>query len=269
MRKVLIFTAGSLFVLAMTSSAAAQLGVDRRIDRRLERRADSGNANAAARLDARVNDPNAWRMTRYNNQWWYYTPQNAWMYYDNNNWTAYDPLTYLPPRQSYVYGNTNFGPGVPGRYYTGYRGFWGPPANPPVANFGANVGANTAGVVDGSVSGQTGAAVGGAIDTRSGNIGGTFQPNVAAPNTPANDGTRSITAPQQPQTTNPGGQQQPAGQPPAAGQQPAAGNQPAGNASQPAPAAGNQSSGNTSQPAPAAGSQQAPAPAPSNQNPNP
>jgi len=37
-----------------------------------------------------------WRMVRYNNEWWYYTPQNSWMYYRDNNWSAYDAGTFRP-----------------------------------------------------------------------------------------------------------------------------------------------------------------------------
>jgi hypothetical protein len=121
-----------LVILMAVSSMAAQLGVERRIDRRLDRRAESGNPQAAARLNDRATvDPNAWRMRYNNNQWWYYTPKNSWMYYDNNTWNAYDAKTYLPPRTGYVYGNQ--APGSRGRYYTGYRGYWGPPASAPVA----------------------------------------------------------------------------------------------------------------------------------------
>jgi hypothetical protein len=161
MRPILRFTAGSLLFLVAANSLAAQLGVERRIDRRLDRRADAGNPNAAARLQER--NPNAWRMRWNNNQWWYYTPQNNWMYYDNNNWTAYDLNTYLPPRQSYVYGNYRYAQGSQARYYTGYRGMWGPPAAiptaPPTTTFDANAG------VRGSApaGAQTGAAVDGAI----------------------------------------------------------------------------------------------------------
>jgi hypothetical protein len=133
MRNVVKFAAGSLLVFVAASSLAAQLGVERRVDRRLDRRADAGNPNAAARLDARATtDPNAWRMKWNNNQWWYYNPQNQWMYYDNNNWSAYNANSYLPPRTSYVYGNSNV-PSSTGRYYTGYRGYWGPPAVSPTA----------------------------------------------------------------------------------------------------------------------------------------
>jgi hypothetical protein len=37
-----------------------------------------------------------WRMVRYNNEWWYYTPQNSWMYHRDNNWQAYDAGTFRP-----------------------------------------------------------------------------------------------------------------------------------------------------------------------------
>ena len=73
-------------------------------------RSESGNLNAAARANARANDPNYWRFKFHNNQWWYYTPQNQWMYYSNNNWQRYAPGTYVAP--SYRTSTSN------GYYYT-------------------------------------------------------------------------------------------------------------------------------------------------------
>jgi len=115
---------------ARRGAAAVAPGAGNRIERREERRddvrAERGNPNAAARNQARANDPR-W----YNNQWWYYTPKNTWMYYDNNGWADYDAKTYLPPRSYYNYGpGPAPNPGARGRYYTGYRGYWGPPASP-------------------------------------------------------------------------------------------------------------------------------------------
>ena len=58
------------------------------------------NPNAAARQDTRANaaaDAERWRITRHNNQWWYYTPQNTWMYHRNKTWNAYDPAI-IPAR---------------------------------------------------------------------------------------------------------------------------------------------------------------------------
>jgi len=55
-----------------------------------------GAGSAQPGTNQNANDPNAWRMVRYNNEWWYYTPQNSWMYYRDNNWSAYDPGTFRP-----------------------------------------------------------------------------------------------------------------------------------------------------------------------------
>lgn len=69
-------------------------GVENRVERRQARRGDLRTAND-------------WRMRYYNNEWWYYTPQNSWMYYRDNRWMPYDQAAYQP-----------LGP----RYTTGYRG---------------------------------------------------------------------------------------------------------------------------------------------------
>jgi len=70
-------------------------GVENRIERR------------QARRDLRRGDPDSWRMRYYNDEWWYYTPQNTWMYYRDNAWAPYDASAYRPQ---------------PPRYTTGYRG---------------------------------------------------------------------------------------------------------------------------------------------------
>jgi hypothetical protein len=67
-------------------------GVEDRIERRQMRR------------DDRRGD---WRMSYYNNEWWYYTPENRWMFYRDNRWTPYDRAAFQPLRP---------------RYSTGYRG---------------------------------------------------------------------------------------------------------------------------------------------------
>ena len=113
--------------VAGAADAAGAPGVEQRIERREERRdaarAAAGNPNAAARNQARATDPDAWRMRWHNNQWWYYTPKNTWMYYNNNAWSDYDAATFVPPRTGYYTGR-----GFRGRYYSGYRGAYGPPA---------------------------------------------------------------------------------------------------------------------------------------------
>jgi hypothetical protein len=99
---------------AGAAKAAGAPGVEDRIERREERRdirrAEEGNPNAAARTNARAatpENPDRWRFRYYNNQWWYYTPQNRWMFYRDNNWANYDATTYVAPAP---------------RYTTGYRG---------------------------------------------------------------------------------------------------------------------------------------------------
>jgi hypothetical protein len=183
MRNTLIFSIASLLLLAIISPSYAQLGIERRVDRRQERRAETGNANAAAKVDARHANPD-WRMRYYNNQWWYYTPQSNWMYYDNNNWSNYDAQSYLPPRTHYnnngAYSNNQ------GRYYSGYRGIWGPPATAPVAP--ANV---HAGPVDVNIGGGAPPSV----NVRTGQ--GAIAPDarVNAPNARVNVPQPGVTAP--------------------------------------------------------------------------
>jgi len=140
---------------AAVGNAAGAPGVENRIERREElrdvRRADV-NPNAAARANARVNN-DAWRMRYHGNQWWYYTPQNNWMYHRNNNWSSYDPKTYVAPR-----------------YSTGYRGYggrgvYGPPTIPyRPYNGSAGVGVRIGSAVNGSAGGDRGAAVGAAVE---------------------------------------------------------------------------------------------------------
>jgi plastocyanin len=72
-------------------------GVENRIERRQAQRGD-------LRTDA-----DAWRMRYYNDEWWYYSPQNNWMYYRDNRWTPYDRNAYRP---------------IQPRYSTGYRGVY-------------------------------------------------------------------------------------------------------------------------------------------------
>lgn len=53
----------------------------------------------------RLNDPNRWRYTYQNGEWWYWQPDNNWVYWRNNQWMPYSGESYQP-----------FG------YSTGYRG---------------------------------------------------------------------------------------------------------------------------------------------------
>jgi len=54
-----------------------------------------GGAGGAPGANLNVGNDN-WRMVRYNNEWWYYTPQNTWMYHRDNNWQAYDANNFRP-----------------------------------------------------------------------------------------------------------------------------------------------------------------------------
>jgi hypothetical protein len=148
--------------------AAAAPGVQQRIERREERRdatrAAVGNVNAADRNNARTTNPDAWRMVRHNNQWWYYTPQNQWMYHNNNAWTNYDSQTYVGPTYSYDTRRGFMGR----RYVSGYRGTYGPPATPysngtPAGNLGSTLGEGIGAAANGGNGARTGANIGGAI----------------------------------------------------------------------------------------------------------
>ena len=70
-------------------------GVENRIERRQARRGDLRTG------------PDAWRMRYYNDEWWYYSPQNTWLFYRDNRWVPFDQNAYRP---------------LPPRYTTGYRG---------------------------------------------------------------------------------------------------------------------------------------------------
>jgi hypothetical protein len=59
--------------------------------------------NALNQGQANTNATNNNRMTYYNGQWWYYSPNNSWMYYRNNSWYPYSAEQSTP-------------------YTTGYRG---------------------------------------------------------------------------------------------------------------------------------------------------
>jgi hypothetical protein len=43
-----------------------------------------------------------WRISRYHEQWWYYTPAKTWKYWDNKSWVDYDPVTYRKPAAYYA-----------------------------------------------------------------------------------------------------------------------------------------------------------------------
>lgn len=50
----------------------------------------------ARQAQTQTAQPNDWRLSYYNNEWWHWTPQNTWMYYRDNNWTRYDANGYVP-----------------------------------------------------------------------------------------------------------------------------------------------------------------------------
>jgi len=73
------------------------------------RQAGGGNAQPADQ-----NDPDRWRFSLYNGEWWYWMPGNYWMFYRDNSWRRYEADTFQP-YQNTVGGNRD-------RYVTGYRG---------------------------------------------------------------------------------------------------------------------------------------------------
>jgi hypothetical protein len=52
------------------------------------------------------NNPNDWRFSYYNGEWWYWLPNNSWVFYRDNRWNPYQADEYRPFS----------------RYTTGYRG---------------------------------------------------------------------------------------------------------------------------------------------------
>jgi len=68
-----------------------------------------GNQATGQQQSQRVN-PNDPRLVRFNNEWWYWMPDNSWMYYRGNNWNRYDQSGFQPLTSG------------TGGYQTGYRG---------------------------------------------------------------------------------------------------------------------------------------------------
>ncbi len=88
-------------------TANAEMRQDLREDRQNSRqdlRAQRQDQRQENRLE-RQNDPNRWRYSYQNGEWWYWQPDNSWMYWRNNQWMPYNAGTYLP-----------------NAYTTGYRG---------------------------------------------------------------------------------------------------------------------------------------------------
>jgi hypothetical protein len=73
--------------------SGANVDINRQGRPDISARIGGGGAQPGANIN--VGNDN-WRMVRYNNEWWYYTPQNSWMYYRDNNWSAYDAGTFRP-----------------------------------------------------------------------------------------------------------------------------------------------------------------------------
>jgi hypothetical protein len=74
---------------------------------------------------ANPNDP---RLTRYNNEWWYWMPGNYWMYYRGSNWNRFDPYAFQPMTSQVMTSQPSQAmtsramSSDTGRYQTGYRG---------------------------------------------------------------------------------------------------------------------------------------------------
>jgi hypothetical protein len=41
-------------------------------------------------------NPDQWRYTFYNGEWWYWLPQDRWVYWRANRWNDYNPQTFHP-----------------------------------------------------------------------------------------------------------------------------------------------------------------------------
>ena len=99
---------------AANAQAREELRDDRQNDRQ-NLRDDRQNFRQDMRQDLRadrqenrqerLNDPNRWRYTYQNGEWWYWLPSNSWVYWRENQWMPYNAEAYRP-----------FG------YRTGYRG---------------------------------------------------------------------------------------------------------------------------------------------------
>jgi hypothetical protein len=112
----------------------AAIRQENRIERQEERQ---GDRNAA------IN--NNWRMRNYNNQWWYWHPNNNWLFHQNNQWVPYsagNTSTVVPnaatnqPATQYYYSLRRGAR----RQVTGYRG---PITTAPPVNQGTVPGATT------------------------------------------------------------------------------------------------------------------------------
>jgi len=144
----------------------------------------SGPAGAGVNVDvdgARGNGPDAnrWRYRWHNGAWWYWTTRNAWVIYRNGQWVPYETYvttqpTYSGPGYSsgsaYYYDNSYYGPNYygPRRYYSGYRGYYGPGyrgyyGRPIIRDPGARQGAVIGGTIGGAVGGREGAAIGAGV----------------------------------------------------------------------------------------------------------
>jgi hypothetical protein len=67
------------------------------------------------------NDPNDWRFSFYNGEWWYWMPNNSWMFYRDNKWSPYTADEFRPfTRYSAGYRGTGDGANV--QIYTDENG---------------------------------------------------------------------------------------------------------------------------------------------------
>jgi hypothetical protein len=125
----------------------------------------------------RVN-PNDPRLTRFNNEWWYWMPGNYWMYYRGNNWNRYDPYGFQPLTSDTMRYQTGYRGSAAPEYYLDesglrYRRFYAPQlpraealeaarvqGNVQAATQGSSTNTNTQATIGGAVRGQEGPSVG-------------------------------------------------------------------------------------------------------------
>jgi hypothetical protein len=133
----------------------------------------SGGGNAR---QTDQNDPDRWRFSFYNGEWWYWMPGDYWVYYRDNNWTRYDPAMFQPYR--YMTGYRGVNPQENQAVYYDergrqYRRDYSPNLrslrNPnviPESREGARISGTIGGATGGDTSGRAGAEIGGAGTNR-------------------------------------------------------------------------------------------------------
>jgi len=178
---------------ALNAAADAAAGADVDVAAPGGVQVDVGGANSAADADVAVQaaganvavgagaarpNANRWRYRWHNNSWWYWTPRNSWVIWRGGQWVPYGAnYTYANPTYSngnsnYYYDNNYYGQNYygPQRYYSGYRGAYGPGygrggyyGQPIIRDPGARQGAVIGGTIGGAVGGREGAAIGAGV----------------------------------------------------------------------------------------------------------